>query len=109
MVEEIPARTGKMGHFYLGFYTLIACRAVNKTKLIGRNCLLVRFHEILRFALNDIVFFASAPCGWMFRQAQHDNMEKLKTLASVTFTYSERTYTLTMSNQSVLCKRYECL
>ena len=47
-----------MGHFYLGYYTLIACRAVNKTKLIGRNCLLVRFHEILRFAQNDIFIIA---------------------------------------------------
>ena len=32
MVEEIPARTGKMGQFYLGFQTFTPCRAVNKTK-----------------------------------------------------------------------------
>lgn len=34
MVEEIPALTGKMGHFYLKFYTLPFCRAVNLLKLI---------------------------------------------------------------------------
>ena len=37
VVEEIPARTGKMGHFYLEFQTLNFCRDENKTKLIGRN------------------------------------------------------------------------
>ena len=33
MVEEIPARTGKMGQFYLGFQTLTLYRAVNKMRL----------------------------------------------------------------------------
>ena len=30
MVEEIPARTGKMGHFYLGYKTQNFCRDENK-------------------------------------------------------------------------------
>ena len=33
VVEEIPARTGKMGQFYLGFCTLNFCRAVNNMRL----------------------------------------------------------------------------
>ena len=33
VVEEIPARTGKMGHFYLGFYTLNFFSAKNKTTI----------------------------------------------------------------------------
>ena len=36
MVEEIPARTGKMGHFYLGFNTHNFCRAVNYMRLTAR-------------------------------------------------------------------------
>ena len=39
MVEEIPARTGKMGHFYLEFQTLNFCRAVNLLKLIHSLCI----------------------------------------------------------------------
>ena len=57
MVEEIPARTGKMGHFYLGFQTQNFCRDVNKQELIGRRkSLSFRFHEILRQAQDDNVF-----------------------------------------------------
>ena len=36
VVEEIPARSGKMGHFYLKFQTQNFCRDVNKQELIGR-------------------------------------------------------------------------
>ena len=41
VVEEIPARTGKMGHFYLGFYTQNFCSAVNLLKLIRALCIFV--------------------------------------------------------------------
>ena len=46
--------------------------------------------------------FFLAPYGWMFRQAQHDNMEKLIFYAPVTKTHSGRTYTRTLPIRSAL-------
>jgi len=47
VVEEIPARTGKMGHFYLGFQTF-AFVEMKKQNVSGAKDLTFRFHEILR-------------------------------------------------------------
>ena len=46
--------------------------------------------------------FFLAPYGWMFRQAQHDNMGKLIFYAPVTKTHSGRTHTRTLPIRSAL-------
>ena len=50
VIGKTPEGRGKL---HLGFYTLTPCRAVNKTKLIGRNCLIFRYARSFDFAQDD--------------------------------------------------------
>ena len=50
VIGETPEERGKL---HLEFYTLTPCRAVNKTKLIGRNCLIFRYARSFDFAQDD--------------------------------------------------------
>ena len=55
MVEEIPARTGKMGQFYLGFQTLTPFKAVNLLKLIHALCIFVAHIIFLHIIVSAIL------------------------------------------------------
>ena len=56
----------KDGVFNLGYKTQNFCRDMHKTKLIGRNCLPFRFHEIATLALAMTKFLSCARNGRQF-------------------------------------------
>ena len=55
MVEEIPARTGKMGHFYLKFQTLTPFKSVNLLKLIHGLCIFATHIIFLHITVSAIL------------------------------------------------------
>ena len=50
VMGKTPEERGKL---HLRFYTQNFCRAVNKTKLIGRNCLIFRSARSFDYAQDD--------------------------------------------------------
>ena len=72
-VREVGESPKGRGNVALRFQTSTPCRDINKTKLIGRNCLIFRYARSFDFA--------------------QDDKEKLIFYAPVTKTNSKRTYT----------------
>ncbi len=50
VIGKTPEERGKL---HLEFQTLTPCRAVNKTKLIGCNCLIFRYARSFGYAQDD--------------------------------------------------------
>ena len=63
VIGKTPEERGKL---HLEFQTLTPCRAVNKTKLIGRNCLIFRYARSFDFAQDDRLGGAPTP-DWKYR------------------------------------------